>query len=61
MEFNVLPSETKLFFVLNLCSLGLFVLDLILPVKSPSWRCNDAFILFYVTFGLMIVLIPLSL
>lgn len=46
------------FFVLNLCLLGLFVLDLILPVKSPSWRCNDAFIVF---FGLMIVLIPVSL
>lgn len=34
------------------------VLDLILPVQSPSWRCDDAFLVF--PFGLMIVVIPVS-
>lgn len=40
-------QRQNLFFVLNLCSLGLFVLNLILPVQSPSWRCNDAFVVLF--------------
>ncbi|KAG7215069.1 hypothetical protein INR49_020967 [Caranx melampygus] len=52
------PESIDFFFVLNLCSLGLFVVDLILPF---SRHLGGAMMRLLFSFGLMIVLIPVSL